>query len=323
MPVKESSNFVLDGSQSRGAGPTDRLSFQWEQVSGPPAKPVSGQNTPRATYQAPDVNQSGVTLVFKLTAKNLRGAESEKTIPVQLSGANARPIANAGPDQTARENANVTLDGRRSSDPDRSRLTFSWVQVPGPVRVILSDDSTPVTKFKAPFVPKNNTVLAFRLTVKDAGGLNASDMVRVNIQKGTGGIVDNPPVANAGPDKVVLGNKNVTLDGSKSSDPDIRDKLSYQWRQIGGTPVVLADNNRANTSFISPDVQANTTLTFALTVFDPAHKNSTDAVKVIVIKPEGFAMWIVGVAGAAAAGGFAAWHFLFKKPTKPRLKFVP
>jgi hypothetical protein len=101
--------------------------------------------------------------------------------------------------------------------------------------------------------------------------------------------------------------------------------LTYQWRQIGGLPRVgLLNYNQANASFVSPDVSANTTLSFALTVSDPARKNSTDTVKVTIMKPEGFPLWIIAaIAVAAAGGGVAAWYFLFRKPPKRRLTFVP
>jgi hypothetical protein len=272
------------------------------------------------------VNQSNVPLIFKLTAKNLRGVESSSQVPVTIGTAGAAgraPIANAGPDLTVKENATVRLIGSRSQDPDRERLTFLWTQTAGPVRVFLNNSTSPIATFKAPPVPTNNSIFVFRLTVKDPAGLNSSDLARVIVQKG--GIVDNRPVANAGRDQAAFGKNNVTLDGSRSADPDVRDKLTYQWRQIGGLPRVgLLNDNQPNATFVAPEVSANTTLTFALTVTDPARKNSTDTVKVVIMKPEGFPIWIIGaIAGAAAAGGVAAWYFLLRKPPKRRLTFVP
>jgi len=88
--------------------------------------------------------------------------------------------------------------------------------------------------------------------------------------------------------------------------------------------VGLLNDNQPNATCVAPEVSANTTLTFALTVSDPARKNSTDTVKVVIMKPEGFPIWIIGaIAGAAAAGGVAAWYFLLRKPPKRRLTFVP
>ena len=123
---------------------------------------------------------------------------------------------------------------KETPDPDKNRLTFSWTQISGIRKVFLRGDSAPTVTFKAPFVPVNNSVLVFRLTVKDSAGLNRSDSVRINVQKTTKGILDNQPVARAGRDQAVLGKMNVTLDGSKSVDIDVRDKLTYRWKQIGG-----------------------------------------------------------------------------------------
>ena len=105
---------MLDGSRSRGSTPTDRLTFQWEQVSGPTAKPVFGQNTPRATYQAPGVGQGNVTLIFKLTAKNAKGAESSSQITVPIITPTT-PCCKCRPDRTVRENTTVVFDGKRNS----------------------------------------------------------------------------------------------------------------------------------------------------------------------------------------------------------------
>jgi len=220
-----------------------------------------------------------------------------------------------------RENTNVTLDGTKSLDPDKGQLTFSWVQTFGVRRVALSGDDTAKPTFKAPLIPVNNSLLVFRLTVKDSAGLNSSDLVRISVVKV---ITNNAPVANAGPDKAVVSGSNVTLNGNKSADPDVKDKLSYMWKQTGGSPVVLLlGSDQPNASFKAPDLSANATLTFALTVSD-GRKNNTDTVNVTVYKPQGFPLWlIIVIVAAAGGGGAAAWFIFFRKPPKRTSKFVP
>jgi hypothetical protein len=47
---------------------------------------------------------------------------------------NTPPIADAGPEQTARQGSTVTLDGRGSRDPDQGPgvLTYAWSRLSGP-----------------------------------------------------------------------------------------------------------------------------------------------------------------------------------------------
>jgi MYXO-CTERM domain-containing protein len=76
-----------------------------------------------------------------------------------------------------------------------------------------------------------------------------------------------PPVADAGEDQIVDEGDEVTLDGTASSDPD-SDTLSWSWTQEDGPEVVLVSSNSAQPSFIAPEVDDDTTLTFSLVVND-------------------------------------------------------
>src|SRR5919199_382279 len=99
---------------------------------------------------------------------------------------------------------------------------------------------------------------------------------------------NNPPVANAGHEpavKTVNAGATVTLDGSRSSDPD-GDPLTYTWTQISGPNVVLSTpanqpSNNPTTSFTAPNSAAN--LVFRLTVTDPAGLSDGDTVSIQVI----------------------------------------
>ena len=85
---------------------------------------------------------------------------------------NQPPVANAGPDQTVRANALVTLNGSGSSDPDGGIASYQWQQMSGPT-VQLSDSAVVTPTFTAPDVGKAGTSLTFRLTVTDNGGLTS------------------------------------------------------------------------------------------------------------------------------------------------------
>ena len=82
-------------------------------------------------------------------------------------------------------------------------------------------------------------------------------------------ITNSPPLANAGPAQTVLGNSQVQLDGTASSDPD-GDSLTYYWTQISGPNVALTNVNSATPTFWAPAVTAMTKLVFELKVKDSA-----------------------------------------------------
>ena len=89
-------------------------------------------------------------------------------------------------------------------------------------------------------------------------------------------IANNSPIANAGPDQIVLTSSQVTLNGLGSSDPD-GDNLTFSWIQKDGTPVTLSDNSIANPTFT---LEGSRPLTFSLTVSDGKLISSPDEITV-------------------------------------------
>ncbi len=75
---------------------------------------------------------------------------------------------------------------------------------------------------------------------------------------------NSPPVADAGPDQIGVAAGRISLDGSGSFDPD-GDPITFQWLQIAGPAVTLADAKQAKTSFTAVEGQQ---YSFRLTVTD-------------------------------------------------------
>lgn len=92
------------------------------------------------------------------------------------------------------------------------------------------------------------------------------------------------PVANAGPNQSVQPSGKVTLDGSKSHDPNGH-SLSYSWLQLAGGPVVVLSNaDTEKPTFSAPSVTSTTNLTFQLIV-NNGNADSSPSVVSITVKP--------------------------------------
>ncbi|PVY77568.1 REJ domain-containing protein, partial [Tamilnaduibacter salinus] len=198
------------------------------------------------------------------------------------------PVADAGEDRSVTSGAEVTLDGTGSSqndDPSGSApLTYSWSQTSG-TAVTLSDPSDAQPTFTAPTVTAAEQ-LEFNLVVSDDTGNSDSDSVVVEV---TPEAVDEPPVADAGPDQPSAGEEilpgdTVTLNGSNSSDvPDDLADLTFAWTEVTSTGVTLSDSSDMMPTFTAPDLGASGgTLEFQLTVEDTAGQSDTDSVLINV-----------------------------------------
>jgi hypothetical protein len=145
--------------------------------------------------------------------------------------------------------------------------------------VTLSDSSAVQPTFTEPEVGLKNEALTFQLTVTDQGGLRAKDTCIVNVTS-----EKHTPKAHAGLDLVVQPGALVTLDGSKSIDPD-GNTLSYRWTQLAGQPVDLSNPTAAQTSFIAPSAGSETAeLVFQLRVTDSGGLQDKQKVAVSVTR---------------------------------------
>jgi PKD domain len=105
--------------------------------------------------------------------------ETSSVPPVSDPFGEARepPIANAGPDQSVRMGAIVTLDGTGSFDREGQPLAYSWTQTSGP-GVTLNGTTSVQPTFTSPDV-RGNTTLTFSLEVNN--GRRGSDADTVSI----------------------------------------------------------------------------------------------------------------------------------------------
>jgi hypothetical protein len=221
--VAEGSPVTLHGELSSDTD-GDPLSYAWVQVGGSPVVTLTNPTSANTTFTAPVVSVNGApgvvaTLIFELRVNDgyTPGGVADR-VTIEVTNVNNDPVAAAGADQTSDEQSVVALSGTGSSDPDSDPLTYNWAQVGG-TSVVLSGATTATPSFTTPFVSTGGEDLEFELTVNDAYGGSATDMVVIHVQN-----INDPPLASAAqPTIAVLWPPNhrlVTVGITGVSDPD-------------------------------------------------------------------------------------------------------
>ncbi len=187
-----------------------------------------------------------------------------------------KPLASAGADQHVLVPEPITLDGAASYFSDLEGVkTYQWRQTQG-VAVELSGAAAE----RPVFTPPGEGWYVFELVVADGQYTSQPDRVLVIVGNET-------PVADAGPDRLWQIPGFVTLDGSRSSDADPPDKLTYSWKQIGGPPIEVyqVDSEQARVYGVDPSTAAfqcneSGVYVFELVVSDGFTTSEPDTVKI-------------------------------------------
>jgi hypothetical protein len=322
-PKNENSTVTLTASGSKDPD-GEPLKFVWRQINPIPKVKIENNQSAVASFVAPNV-QKDTKMQFSVNVLdgNKINGKANKTVNVLIKQVNLPPVADAGKNFVANENSNVTLNGYKTKDPDRfDKLKYLWTQVAGDLVIDIKNEKTIKPSFKVPFVKQNNSLYTFKLTVTDPKGLNSSDTVNMTVRK-ISNITVNPPNVQVVKNLIVQEGKNATLSAAKSTDPDVKEKLTFQWKQIGGQPIVdLRKANNTIVEFTAPVVEENTTLTFNVTATNKKGLNDTATTFVKIVNiPEQFPIIYAIVGGIAAAGAAAAviiFKFFMRKPSGPQ-----
>jgi hypothetical protein len=271
--VDEQTEVTLAGS---GSDPdSEEISFTWKQIGGE-AVELDDTESAEPTFTAPIVANGKVKiLVFELRVADENGFPTKDVAKVTVLPVNTPPVVDAGEDQEVDIGATVSLAGS-ASDEDEEPLTYLWNQIAGPA-VDLSTSTELDTSFVAPKT-EVDTVLTFQLIANDGQEDSEPDTVDITVI----GTLAKAMTAYAGKDQRVPEHSEVTLFGS-GKDP-LKNKLSYNWRQISGEQVELSASDIAKPSFVAPEVAngETKTLVFEITVSDGTGRTAKDTVTVIV-----------------------------------------
>ncbi len=271
---------TLVGSGSDGDGSI--TAYSWIKVSGPG---VTIAQADQASASVSDLVEG--SYVFRLEVTDDDGAKDtdDVTVTVLPATVNSIPVVNAGTNITIFEPASsVSLSGT-ASDSDGSVVTVAWTQEAGGAATI----ATPSTLFTSV------TGLAagsyrFRLTVTDDDGATAFDEIIVTVNPAN---TNQPPLANAGPNKTVKLPDNAIVVNGSGSDAD-GTIATYLWEKVSGPSVTMTGTQSPDLSL--SDLMAGT-YTFRLTVTDDDGASHEDLVQVSVLPAD------INLPPVANAGG--------------------
>ena len=236
------STATLDGSASTDID-GNLITFAWSLTSVPAGSTASLSN-PTVVRPTFAVDRPG-TYVAQLIVND--GVASSAADTVTITTLNSRPVANAGPDQSARTGQLIPMDGFASSDVDGDPLTFRWSFTsvpPGSTATLIGANSA-----GASFVLDIFGTYIVQLIVNDGVVDSEPDTVTITT-------TNSAPAANAGSDQFgVSVGTTVTLNATQSNDPD-NQPLTYSWSLISrpaGSGAALNGSTTALPTF-TPDV---------------------------------------------------------------------
>ncbi|RTL56302.1 MAG: hypothetical protein EKK37_17685 [Sphingobacteriales bacterium] len=259
-------SVTLNGSGTDADGTI--VSYEWTKIAGPSLCTFSSQKS--ASISVSNLIQGVYS--FQLRVMDNGGLYASDTVNVTVNASpNQPPKANAGADKIITLPTNsVTLTGS-GTVVDRTITSYQWTKIAGPAQFTIVSPNTASTDISNLV----QGIYSFQLKVTDNGGLSGFDTVLVTVNPAA----NQPPVANAGPDKfITLPTNSVTLTGTGT---DVGGTIvSYQWTKIAGPAQFTIGSPASATTLVSNLVQG--TYSFQLKVTDNGGLSAVDTVLVIV-----------------------------------------
>ena len=227
--------------------------------------------SPNANYNGPDS--------FSFNANDGTVDSNNATVSITVTAVNDAPIAMNDVFSTA-ENTTLVIAGPgvlgNDTDIDLEALSAVLDTSPSSGNLTLNANGS------FTYSPETNFNGTDSFTYHANDGSVDSNIATVSIiVNAANANVNQPPEANAGPDQTVDERTTVTLNGGASSDGD-GNITAFSWTQMDGPSVTLSNATVDSPSFVAPSVDADTDLTFNLTVTDNDGAIDSDLVTVTV-----------------------------------------
>lgn len=240
---------TIDGRKSYDSDPGDLIAFHWLLLSVPAGSTISlGNSTSVTPAFTPDI---AGTYQVQLIVNDGKTNSAPSTVTITAYSGNSPPNADRGGDLNALVGQNVTLDGRKSLDPDNDKISYQWSLLSAPAGSTTTViDSTSVIPSLTPDLAGNYQL---QLVVTDV--YNNTGGATINISASS---TNAAPMAKGGRDQNVLTGSLVTLDGTGSKDPN-GFPLSYQWSFVSvpaGSTTTIGNSTAPNPAF-TPDLSGD------------------------------------------------------------------
>lgn len=211
-------------------------SYVWSKISGTGGT-ISPTNTATTTVGS---LSAGIykyrILVNGTVADTVQVTVNPEPIP------NVAPVVNAGPDQIITLPTNsATLSGS-ATDNDGTIVSHGWLKISGPAGGTIASPSNYTTGISA----LQEGIYEYELSATDDDGAIGRDTVRIIVNPAIPP-VNNKPVANAGPDKIItLPTNSIIVNGSGSDTDGVI--ISYLWIKVNGIGGTIISPSSASTT---------------------------------------------------------------------------
>lgn len=219
--VETGTAVTLNGAASSDPD-GDSLTYLWSLTTVPSTSSATLSNSTGQSVTFP-ADQDG-TYIAQLIVNDGTVDSPAVTVTITATTTNAKPVANAGTDQSVVFPTTINLDGSESSDADGDGLSYTWVFVSKPTDSTATFDDSNVVN--PSFTADIEGSYVVSLVVND--GAVDSDANNITIIASEPNIT---PVADPGMDRTVAAGATVILDGSASTDAN-NDALTYLWELI-------------------------------------------------------------------------------------------